>query len=349
MIVSTNTAAKLFEFEELMKKVNDSLNDDSKKRTEYYLKRNAQLLEDDVCGWMEFCAVNTPFEGTIYKTSSQKFPDIVAAKYFGVEVKSSKEDKWTTNGGSVNESTRVDGVERIFLTFGKLKNPIEFRTKRYEECLSGVAITHYPRYKVDMNLREGESIFEKMRTTYDELRNKSNPIGEIMRYYKSQMKSGERLWWTDDEDAIDIDEYKIRFADRLTPKEKNRITIEGMAYFPEVFGSSSKKYKEFALWMATERRIVSSSTRDFFTSDGRHDIITGTETFPNMPQIVVRLNRLKNEVREAVLNASDDTLLSNWKVRRINNDRMAQWIELVSEHSKNFKNYPAKEVLKAIF
>ena len=150
MIISTNRTALLPEFENLMKDTNSFLNDDAMRRNDYYLKRNAQLLEDDVLTAINRVAANTPFAGTICKVSGQKFPDIVAAKIYGVEVKSSKDDKWVTVGGSVNESTRIGDVERIFLTFGKLANPVEFCTRPYEDCLSGIAVTHYPRYKIDM-------------------------------------------------------------------------------------------------------------------------------------------------------------------------------------------------------
>ena len=349
MIISTNKTAKLAEFENLMREVTEKLNVDSKNRTEYYLKRNAQLLEDDVCGWLINCAENTPFANTIHKASGQKFPDIVAGKYYGVEVKSSKDDKWTTIGGSVNESTRIEDVERIFLTFGKLQNPIEFKTKRYEDCLSGIAVTHYPRYKVDMNLLEGETIFEKMNTSYDELRHTNDPVGSIIKYYKSKLRGGERLWWAAAEEAIDVSEFTIRLADTLTPMEKKQFTVYGMAYFPEIFGNSKKKYKEFALWMAAERRVVSTSTRDFFSSEGRFTITTDSETFYDMPQIIVRAAKMIDDIRSAILEASEDVLVRNWRVGDILNDRITQWIDLVAGHSEKFGDYPSKEVLKAIF
>jgi len=86
------------------------LNEDAAKNSAYYLKRNGTILEEDVIKSMIAHAENTPFKGTIERVSGQKFPDIVAGGYFGVEVKSSK-DKWTSISGSVNESTRVKGIE----------------------------------------------------------------------------------------------------------------------------------------------------------------------------------------------------------------------------------------------
>lgn len=161
MIISTNRDPNLSEFKILLGSTTLMLNDDAVKRSAYYLKRNAQLLEEDVKNILEIAAEGTKFKGTIEKISGQCFPDIVAGKYYGVEVKSSKDEKWITLGGSVNESTRIEDVERIFLMFGKLKEPIEFRSRPYEDCLSDVVVTHYPRYKIDMNLKNGETIFCK--------------------------------------------------------------------------------------------------------------------------------------------------------------------------------------------
>ena len=57
----------------------------------------------------------------------------------------------------------MNGIERIYMTFGKLGgNPIEFLSKPYEQCLYGIAVTHMPRYLIDMRLNQGETIFDKM-------------------------------------------------------------------------------------------------------------------------------------------------------------------------------------------
>lgn len=45
-------------------------------------------------------------------------------------------------------------VERIFLTFGKMSSPVEFRSKPYEDCISGIVVDHSPRYHIDMEIQE---------------------------------------------------------------------------------------------------------------------------------------------------------------------------------------------------
>ena len=352
MIISTNKMANITDFELLMRKTNDWLNSDASSRTNYYLGRNAQLLEDDVIMSLIVNAADTPFANTIVKVSGQKFPDIVAGMYFGVEVKSSKDDKWATIGGSVNESTRVEDVERIFLTFGRLIDPVEFRTRPYEDCLSGVAVTHYPRYKIDMNLSAGQTIFEQMNTTYDELRLSNDPVGKIVGYYKSQMKDGERLWWASSEDeecVLEVDELKIRLASTLSLAERQHITAAGMALFPEVFGKSSKKYAQFVLWLAAERQIVSPSTRDFFSAGGQFSIVTERATFDKMPHVVFKVNAAKEAIRNIINSEVELTLRKTWRVDKVDSDRVGQWINEVARHADSFGAFSSSEVLSAVF
>ena len=172
MIVSVNPKPSIAEFADLMKKTDDLLNYDATQRPTYYAHRGGNPLEDDVHSALEECAKGTVFENTIEKISGQKFPDIVAARFYGVEVKSTKDNHWTSTGSSILETTRVADVERIYMTFGKLGgNPIEFLSKPYEKCLSGIAVTHMPRYLIDMRLKDGETIFDKIGIEYDVLRN----------------------------------------------------------------------------------------------------------------------------------------------------------------------------------
>ena len=122
MIISQNKKPTLSEFSSLVNKATLALNASAQHNVNYFLTRNAQKLEDDVLAALSVSAKGTAFEDSIVKVSGQRFPDIVAGKYYGVEVKSSKDVNWTTLGGSINESTRIEDVERIFLTFGKLVN-----------------------------------------------------------------------------------------------------------------------------------------------------------------------------------------------------------------------------------
>jgi len=351
MIISSNREPNLEEFQALVNTATTRLNDDAKSKASYYITRGAQKLEDDVLWFLENSARGTKFEGTIEKISGQHFPDIVAAKYYGVEVKSSKDEKWISLGGSVNESTRADGVERIFLTFGKLTNPVEFRSRPYEDCLAEVVATHYPRYKIDMKLGKGETIFDKMRTSYDDLRNADNPVGEIVKYYKGQLKDGESLWWIDntrvEENATAS--MKVRLWSSLPNEERLQLKTSLFVLFPDILSTkNNKKYGKAVLWLASHHGVVDSSFRDNFSAGGKVTLITKSGNFEQLPQVFGHIQEFMADIRSLINSTPTEVLAESWKVSQIDGDRISQWISLVAEKHQE-KEYSSTEVLKAIF
>lgn len=347
MLISTNRNPSLIEFKSLVDTTTTKLNEDAKKRSNYYKERNAQRLEDDVYEFLKSNAKETKFEGTIEKISGQRFPDIVVGKYYGVEVKSSKDEKWTTLGGSINESTRVENVDRIFLTFGKLIEPIEFRSRPYEECLSDVVVTHYPRYKIDMNLKNSETIFEKMKTTYDELRLSDDPVVEIVNYYRDQLNPGESLWWTGNvqrDDQVAAAPMKIRLWRTLSKDEKMFFMVTGLALFPELTSNSSTKYERFSLWLVANHGLISTSTRDSFSAGGQGDI----ESFKNLPKIFTHIYEKRDIIAKILLYTEESVLLETWNVKKIENNRLGQWIDLISKYSI-IEKYDINKVMNVIF
>jgi len=270
-----------------MAKTDILLNDDALKRPKYYATRAGNPLEDDVADALRECAKGTPFENTIEKISGQKFPDIIAAKYYGVEVKSTKDNHWTSTGSSILETTRVADVERIFMTFGKLGgNPIQFLSKPYEACLSGIAVTHMPRYLIDMRLSEDETIFAKMGISYDELRQLDNPIAPVSRYYRSQLKPGESLWWTGDS-SEEIVSPTIRLWNNVDREERRRLTTYGCVNFPEIFNGN---YDRYALWLASQG-VVDSHIRDQFSSGGQEEMLLSDGSVVKLPGVYRRIKR----------------------------------------------------------
>ena len=70
------------------------------------------------------------------------------------------------------------------LVIGKLGgNPLVFRCRPYQEVLSDIAVTLSPRYLINMELQDGETIFDKMNTTYDKFRTTENNIAKVWEYY----------------------------------------------------------------------------------------------------------------------------------------------------------------------
>lgn len=285
MIVLENSRPTLAEFVELMKLTDEYLNKKAIENPDYFANRGGVLLEDDVKDALDECAKGTPFENSIQKISGQKFPDIVAAHFFGVEVKSTKEDHWKTTGSSILESSRVPNVERIFLTFGKLGgNSIEFISRPYEECLYDIAVTHMPRYLIDMKLEHGKTIFDKMGVSYNDLRKMNNPVEPVSKYYRSQLKPGESLWWTGD-NANETVSAKIKLWNNLSKNEKHFFTTYGCVNFPEVFKG---QYDRYALWL-TSRGVVDSHIRDQFSAGGQEKIPLLDGSVASLPGVYRRV------------------------------------------------------------
>ena len=129
---------------------------------------------------------------------SHSFPDILvthsSGARYGIEVKTSK--TWRSNGNSVNESTSDDSIEKILILYCKTSEPIGFRRKIYQEAVEKIGATHYPRYLLNMNLKERENFFEKMKLPYEEFR--KLPVKEkirALRDYYIDINDFEDKWW----------------------------------------------------------------------------------------------------------------------------------------------------------
>lgn len=345
MIVSVNPKPAMPEFVSLMKRTDELLNHDAQQRPQYYAGRGGNPLEDDVKAALDECAKGTPFENTIEKISGQKFPDIVAAKFYGVEVKSTKENHWTSTGSSILESSRIADVERIFMTFGKLGgDPIEFLSRPYEECLYGIAVTHMPRYLIDMRLKQGETIFDKMGIPYDELRLMENPVAPVSKYYRSQLKPGESLWWAGDA-ADETVPATIRLWSKVPAEARKRYTVYGCVNFPEIFGGD---YDRYALWL-TSQGIVDPHIRDQFSAGGQEPMLLSDGTTVRFPGVYRRIKENMDFFLKIMGQENTRAFVERSTLDRCAlNNRLLEWMDRVSRHSK-MDHAVSMDALKTMF
>jgi hypothetical protein len=88
----------LNEFDALMRKTNDYMNKIATLSDRFRGCDAKQLEKETLAAIREQCT-NTSFNPSdIELVSGQRFPDIVAGQHFGVEVKSTKENKWVGRG-----------------------------------------------------------------------------------------------------------------------------------------------------------------------------------------------------------------------------------------------------------
>lgn len=313
MIISERTDKSNSDFESLLSKSYNIIEDAAKSDASYFIQRSATDFEKDIFDSLSEAAKGTDFDKTIVLISGHKFPDIVIKKYYGVEVKTTKQDYWKSTGNSVLESTRIENVDRIYIFFAKLTDPIGFKYRLYQECLYDIAVTHSPRYLIDMDLDSGESIFDKIGLSYDELRTKENPIKPIVSYYRSISKRGEEPWWMDSGETPEVlMKPTVSLWSNLSADEQIKLRNEAMARFPEIFGRSSSKYQNLASWLAARHGIVDSSLRDRFSAGGKVDLNVGGTIYKSLPRVFLHLKTNAHEIIETVKRLTPEEAKHYW-------------------------------------
>ena len=321
MIVAHNKDFNLFN--SILSNSIKQLKDDAIKRQDYYLTRGGVSLEKDVYNFLNINSKNTIFDGNIELISGQKFPDIVAYvnsnKAYGLEVKTTKSNTWRSIGSSIFEGTRVDNVKNIHLLFGKLSNPIEFKCRKYEECLYDVVITHSPRYLIDMNTEDSKSIFSKIGVEYNVLRMLDNPFNPIKKYFRKNLKNGEDLWWIENSDES-ISNLEIKLWNNLTQIQKEELRMSALAHFPFILSNDPKKYARLATWLVSKFSIVNYALRDTFTAGGQVSI-KGVM----FPQIFKHFLEKLGDIINIVKTIPKEDIYYYWEINYSINDCVAEW------------------------
>lgn len=345
MIIAHNNDYAVFR--KLLSTSVSELQKDSKKRMDYYLNRGGVNLEKDIFRIVNEQAHNTMFEDKIELISGQKFPDIVAYvnanKAYGIEVKTTKQNKWKSTGSSIFEGTRVDDVKNIHLLFGKLANPVEFKCRKYEECLYDIAIKHSPRYLIDMNATVNDSIFSKVGVDYETLRQLPNPFKPIKKYFRENLKKGDDIWWIDSNEES-VRDLGVKLWSNLPSPQKDDLRILALAYFPNLLGRDSKKYARIATWLVSQFGIVNHALRDTFSAGGQI-VIKGIK----FPKIYKYLIDDLNKIYENIESVEDDDIMHYWEIDRINSSKIIQWQKLCLLHCKNDLSEVQYKIIRKIF
>ncbi len=311
------------------------------------IKMDGVSFENIVFAKMCLASKGTKFYGTIRQTGKQTFPDIIANQYYGIEVKVTAEDKWISTGNSVAEGTRVEETERIYMFFGKLGGSPNIIYRPYQDCLYEVAVTHSPRYKIDMELPLGQSIFNKLNLDYDSLRKDPKPILKFKEHYRSLLKPGEELWWIDPGMAKN-DQPIVRFLNKFDEKEESDFIIKSMIFFPEIFGNNNKtKFERVAAFLLNDYNAITHNLRDFFTAGGQVGLkVSGKKIM--VPQIFALLFEKAKLVTRTIDLIPQDKLLEYWKLKNIGNDRIEAWKSLLNKSSdSDLENCKASEIFES--
>jgi hypothetical protein len=282
-----------------------------------------------------------PSSDDIYQTGANTFPDIVIEDTFGVEVKFSKSGKWVSLGNSIFESTSVDGLEQIYLFFGrKVDNKIEVKFKPYEESLVDVKVTHSPRFIVDMTTG-GASIFNDLHISYNHFKelDKIEKGKQIKAYFRSNLKEGQEVWFLDNEESQT--DVIVNSFSSLDDNMKNKLLLEAYILFPEVFSNSSSKYARVATYWLTKYQVYNSALRDKFSASGQVKIsVSQIEGGILVSKIYGSLYRLSDQIKEMLTNADSEFLQvikDSWHndidPEVVKNENIVKlWLGLIDKH-----------------
>jgi hypothetical protein len=287
------------------------------------------------------------FKNSIEKTAIHDFPDIIAKKYYGVEVKMTSKDQWTSIGNSVLESLRSDDVKRIYIMFGKFGGGLDIKFRLYQDCLPDVSVTHSPRYRIDMELATGESIFAKMENDYNELRTSGQIIKKIKDYYRSNLRDGEELWWIDPEKEEESASPVIRSFRNLSVSDRMSFVLESMLLFPELFGKSNSKFIRPGAYLLTKYSAICSNLRDIFTAGGKGKIlVSGVRV--SVPHIAYKLYENASAIRIKIRQIDHAKLVEYWNVDSLSSNIERQWLHLInSKLIKVYSQKTASEIFRA--
>ena len=291
-------------FAEFMALSENEFNIRSKKNPKLYKGLSPTMLEEVTRDLLKDVAPITPFRPEdITLVSGHSFPDIMATNYCGVEVKSTKDNKWTSIGSSIVESTRNTTVVNIYMLFGKLGgNPPEFKLKPYQDCLSEIAVTHSPRYLINMELSQRETIFAKMGTTYESLRTSGNAIEQVRHYYRDKAIKEHKLempWWITSDNVDSSQSFNIRLWNTLRDDVKKDLQAKCMILFPEALSpiQSQTKYNQTTLWLCSYNQVIVPNIRDFYSAGGKITHVNGKAINPLAAQVFARIVKFADEIR----------------------------------------------------
>jgi hypothetical protein len=274
--------------------------------------------------------------------SGYVFPDIVLHGHqYGVEIKSTQKDNWTSTGSSIVESTRSSEAKRIYMLFGKLGGFPEFRCKPYQMCLSNIAVTHSPRYLIDMNLPSEDNIFAKMNVEYDQFRqlSETDKISIVRDFYKRKAKErdcDEMPWWMGETTSVNLS-----FYNDLSMSQKNILQAKAFILFQSLYENDGRRrYRQVVWWLCNYYSLLCPNMRDDFSAGGRCNYINGVQLHAPYPHIVKELLLLHDTIKSLLYHPDEDLIQGIkdfWDFDYDITDLYVAWVGMVV---KCFKNNP---------
>lgn len=303
-------------FDSLMSKTERIMNQNAVNNPNAYRSISPNDLEKCSLDTIKTACANTPFNpNEVVLISGHRFPDIVAEQYYGIEVKSTISNTWTSTGSSIVETTRVKDVEDIYMLFGKLGGKIpEFKCRPYQDVLYDIAVTHSPRYMINMELTHDETIFHKMGVEYDEFRKSPDNIERVRKYYRDEAKrkgKSEMPWWITSDNIEHAQSFNIRLWATLDAEERADLKAKCMILFPEALSPkpSRTKYNDISLWLCSYNQVINPNIRDLYSAGGKITHVNGKRLEEPVAQVFNVIVEYSDRVKALLNHPTKDLLL----------------------------------------
>lgn len=303
-------------FVDLMDRTERILNTEALSNPKEYKRLNSSTLELCAVDKIKMACANSPFDANeVQLISGQRFPDIIADKYYGIEVKSTKENHWTSTGSSIVETTRVENVDDIYMLFGKLGGNVpQFRCRPYQDVLYDIAVTHSPRYLINMELAPQDTIFSKMGTTYDEFRTSHDSISKVRHYYRKKAERENRQempWWITADNIESAHSFNIKLWNSLELREKKELQTKCMILFPEALNPARNmtKYNNTTLWLCSYNQVVNPNIRDLYSAGGKITHVNGERLANPVAQVFNIIVEYSDDIKALLMHPTPEMCL----------------------------------------
>jgi len=271
-----------------------------------------------------------------FSPPDQAFPDIAIDQY-GIEVKFTTNDTWRSVANSVLESNRVNGIEKIYIVFGKMGGVPDVRWARYEECVMHVRTSHVPRFEVEIGAQQ--SLFEQMGVSYNAFRSLDfhEKMQYIRSYARSRLKAGERLWWLEDspeeEHTLPI---QARLYTSLSTEEKQRLRAEAVLLCPRIVssGRSRNKYDDVVLFLLTYHGVLCHQARDLFSAGSVANPANDDEGGLYIERAI---KLIESEIEIAANDIDDDLIIEYWGCSVPPKYRIREWLRRADSYATGWK------------
>lgn len=240
------------------------------------------------------------------------FPDIdifLDGKKYGIELKSTQNDTYVINGGSVLETTGGSGYTEIFLFFGtrssKDDNKYKIRFMPYWKAIKAVKVTHSPRYLLDMDTTE--SLFHS-NDDYEKLRQGAKV--EKIHFIHNELRKAAGNKWYSPQEVEKVPPVPFNSLDQM---EKSKLICEALIIFPSDLLRKKALYDNINKYFISQYFVFSSSMRDSFSAGGK--LSYGSVQFP---QIISIFRKHHKEIQEILDNSTREfrhLCSQNWNIK----------------------------------